>query len=226
MMRSVRPFWLWSRRVGKASDKGNGRLSVSGRSRGDNFKEQATLSMKTSSQKLNGSRDVTGVKSRRTVMKFRKRFYTSVREFATDILYLAHNIRWLHSGNLSAVTSPAFRERLMLAVTAVYGCRYCSYFHVKRGLKSGIDNEETVALLTGSLEMCPPEEAIALLYAQHWAESNANPDTEAIKRLERAYGAEKAKAINLVLRMVRVGNLAGNLWDYFLYKLSRGKCGN
>jgi len=159
-------------------------------------------------------------------MKFRKRFYTSTREFASDILYLTRNIRRLGSGNLNGAISPAFRERLMLAVTAIYGCRYCSYFHAKRGLKSGVDGEEAVALLAGSLEMCPPEEAVALLYAQHWAESNANPDTEAIERLEKAYGVEGAKTINLVLRMVRVGNLTGNLWDYFLYKLSRGKWGN
>lgn len=159
-------------------------------------------------------------------MKFRKRFYTSAREFATDILYLARNTRWLRSGNLNEAVSPAFRERLMLEVTAVYGCRYCSYLHAKRGLKSGIDSEEETALLAGNLESCPLEEVIALLYAQHWAESNANPDTEETQRLESAYGEEKAKAINLVLRMVRVGNLAGNLWDYFLYKLSRGKWGN
>ena len=159
-------------------------------------------------------------------MKFRKRFYTSAREFSTDILYLARNIRWLRRRNSLVIISSAFRERLMLAVTAVYGCRYCSYFHAKRGLKSGVDSEEAAALLAGSLEICPPGEAIALLYAQHWAESNANPDTETIERLERAYGTETAEVINLVLRMVRVGNLAGNLWDYFLYKLSRGKWGN
>jgi AhpD family alkylhydroperoxidase len=159
-------------------------------------------------------------------MNFKKRFYTSAREFATDILYLTRNIRWLRRRNSLGIISPAFRERLMLAVTAVYGCRYCSYFHAKRGLKSGVDSEEAVVLLAGSLEMCPTEEAIALLYAQHWAESNANPDTEAVERLERAYGAEKVKAINLALRMVRIGNLAGNLWDYFLYRLSRGKWGN
>jgi len=164
--------------------------------------------------------------NRGTVMKFRKRFYTSAREFTTDILYLARNIRWLRRVNSPRIISPAFRERLMLAVTAVYGCRYCSYFHAKQSLKSGVNSEEAVALLAGNLEMCPPEEAIALLYAQHWSESNANPDTEAVERLERAYGAEMAKAIHLVLRMVRVGNLAGNLWDYFLYKLSRGKWGN
>jgi AhpD family alkylhydroperoxidase len=184
--------------------------------------------VKTSIQKLYGCCDVMDVRKvdRGIVMKFRKRFYTSVREFTTDILYLARNIRWLNSRNLNGAISPAFRERLMLAVTAVYGCRYCSYLHAKRGLKSGIDGEEAVALLAGSLEMCPPEEAVALLYAQHWAESNANPDVEAAERLEKVYGAEKAKAINLVLQMVRVGNLAGNLWDYFLYKLFRGKWGN
>ena len=80
--------------------------------------------------------------------------------------------------------------------------------------------------MAGSFEICPSEEAIALLYAQHWAESNANPDTETTERLERAYGAETTKAINVVLRMVRIGNLTGNLWDYFLYKLSRGRWGN
>jgi len=92
-------------------------------------------------------------------MKFRKRFYTSAREFATDILCLARNIWWLSSGHLNGAISPAFRERLMLAVTAVYGCRYGSYFHARRGLKSGVDGEEATSLLAGNLEMCPSEEA-------------------------------------------------------------------
>jgi AhpD family alkylhydroperoxidase len=156
-------------------------------------------------------------------MRSRKRFYTGAREFARDVLYLAHNIRWLIKRNSQGIISPAFRERLMLAVTGVYGCRYCSYFHAKQGLKSGINGQEAAALLAGSLEMCPSEEAVALLYAQHWAESNGNPDPEAIERLERSYGAEIAKTIDVMLRIVRVGNLAGNLWDYFLYKLSHGK---
>ena len=158
-------------------------------------------------------------------MKFKKRFYTSGRELANDVLYLARNMTRISRMNSRELISPAFRERLMLAVTAVYGCRYCSYLHAKQGLKSGLEQEEATALLSGSLEMCPPEEAVALLYAQHWAESNANPDAEVLRRLEDTYGTEKTKAINLLLRMVRVGNLAGNLWDYFMYRLSRGRWG-
>jgi AhpD family alkylhydroperoxidase len=161
-----------------------------------------------------------------TVMKFSKRFYTSAGELAKDVLYLARNIRGLTRIGSGGTISPAFRERLMLATTAVYGCRYCSYLHARQGLKSGVSQQEAAALLAGSLEPCPPEEAVALLYAQHWAESNANPETEAVQRLEYMYGTEKAQTINLVLRMVRIGNLAGNLWDYCLYRLSRGKWGN
>jgi len=159
-------------------------------------------------------------------VKFNKRFYTSGKEFVSDVLWLARNMWGIRRVNSCGLISPTFRERLMLAVTAVYACRYCSYLHTRRALKSGLDHEEAAALLSGSLEMCPPEEAVALLYAQHWAESNGNPDTEAIRRLEDVYGSEKVRLINLLLRMVRVGNLAGNLWDYLLHRISRGRWGS
>jgi AhpD family alkylhydroperoxidase len=121
--------------------------------------------------------------------------------------------------------SNAFRERLMLSVTSVYGCRYCCWAHTREALRSGIDQKEITVLLTGSVDNCPQEEALALLYAQHWADSNASPDPEATRRLEQAYGVEKAKMINIVLRMIRVGNLWGNSWDCFLYRISFGSWG-
>ena len=111
----------------------------------------------------------------------------------------------------------------MLAVTSVEGCRYCSYFHSKLALKGGISQEEIGKLLSGDVEGCPEEEALAVLYAQHWAESNARPDPEAIQKLQEIYGSEKAEAIHLMLRMIRLGNLLGNTWDYLLHRISFGK---
>ena len=111
----------------------------------------------------------------------------------------------------------------MLAVTSVEGCRYCSYFHSRLALKGGVKQEEISKLLSGDFEDCPKDEVIAILYAQHWAESNAKPDPEAIQKLEETYGPEKAAAINIMLRMIRLGNLTGNTWDYFLYLISFGK---
>ena len=111
----------------------------------------------------------------------------------------------------------------MLAVTAVDGCRYCSYFHARQALKSGVTQEEISRLLSGDVDDYPEEEAVAVIYAQHWAESDARPDPEAVRKLQQTYGVEKAEAIHLMLRMIRLGNLSGNSWDYLLYRISLGK---
>jgi AhpD family alkylhydroperoxidase len=156
--------------------------------------------------------------------KFTKRTY-SRRELFADISFLTKNrrdIRWIMREK--PITN-AFRERLMLSVTSVYGCRYCSWTHTREALRSGIDQKEITGLLIGSVDNCPQEETVALLYAQHWADSNANPDPEATIRLEQSYGAEKAKTITILLRMIRVGNLWGNSWDCFLYWISFGTLG-
>jgi AhpD family alkylhydroperoxidase len=111
----------------------------------------------------------------------------------------------------------------MLAVTAVNGCRYCSYFHTKQALKSGIPPLEINRLLLGDIDACPEEEATALMYAQHWADSDAHPDLEIARKIQQTYGVEKAEAIHLMLRMIRIGNLMGNTLDYLLYRISFGK---
>jgi AhpD family alkylhydroperoxidase len=158
-------------------------------------------------------------------MKFNKRTYGSFKEFAGDLWFPFKNRKRLKQLSDDSLLSPPFRERLMLAVTGVNGCRYCSYFHAKQALKSGIEQDELRQLLDGDIANCPEEERVALLYAQHWAEANAHPDPEAVSKLQETYGKEKTDAIHTALRMIRTGNLMGNTWDYFLYRLSCGKLG-
>jgi AhpD family alkylhydroperoxidase len=153
-------------------------------------------------------------------MEFKKRTYGSVKEFIADLCFPIKNRKRLREIKEKGLLSPAFQERLMLAVTSVEGCRYCSYFHSKLALKGGVSQEEIGKLLSGEVEGCPEEETLAVLYAQHWAESNTCPDQEAVDRLKETYGSEKAEAIHLMLRMIRLGNLMGNTWDYLLYRIS------
>ncbi len=157
------------------------------------------------------------------VMKFNKRTYGSVREFFADLCFPIRNRKRLRELKSKGLISPAFRERLMLAVTAVDGCRYCSYFHAKQALKSGLTPEEISQLLSGDVDNCPEEEAVAVIYAQHWAESDTHPDLGAVRKLQQTYGVEKTEFIHLMLRMIRLGNLLGNSWDYLLYRISFGK---
>jgi AhpD family alkylhydroperoxidase len=159
------------------------------------------------------------------VGKYYKRTYRNPREFFSDQIFLIKKSGRIRGLMRKKLISKAFRERLMLAVTSVYGCRFCSWAHTREALKGGINREEIVGLLQGSVDGCPQEEAVALLYAQHWADCDAKPDHEAINRLVETYGLEKAETIDLTLRMIRVGNLAGNTWDAFLARVSFGVLG-
>lgn len=158
-------------------------------------------------------------------MKFNKRIYKNPKDIFTDLFFPIRNRSQLRELNRARLISAPFRERLMLAVTAVNDCRYCSYYHTKQALKSGITKEEIRDILAGDIVNCPKDEAVAVAYAQHWAESNARPDQGVVKRLQQTYGREKTEAINLILRMIRMANLLGNSWDYLLYRISFGKKG-
>ena len=157
--------------------------------------------------------------------KFDRRTYGSPKEFFADMFFLARNTRRSRRAMRGTDISGAFRERIMLAVTSVYGCRYCSWVHTREALRNRVEEDEISSLLTGSVDGCPEDEAVALLYAQHWADSNGRPDPEAVGRLEEAYGSDKAQAIEVVLHMIRLGNLTGNTWDRFLDRISFGRWG-
>jgi AhpD family alkylhydroperoxidase len=119
----------------------------------------------------------------------------------------------------------SFRERLMLAVTQVNECRYCSQYHSGEALKAGLSPQETRAILVGDLHAAPANELPALLYAQHWADQDGRPAPDVREKLLGAYSSEQADAIETVLHMIRIGNLAGNTVDYLLYRLSFGRRG-
>lgn len=156
---------------------------------------------------------------------FRKRRYRGIGEFLADAWFLLRNAPQ-GARMIGKRTVPrAFRERLMLAVIAVYGCRMCTWAHTREAFRSGVSEDEINGLLSGSVDDCPPDEAVGVLYAQHWADTDARPSPESGSMLVDKYGPEKARDIDLVLRMIRVGNLTGNTWDYFLYRVSFGRLG-
>ena len=156
---------------------------------------------------------------------FQRRFYHNPGALWRDVRALAVRRRALGSVMRGDVVQPAFRERLMMAVTAVNGCRYCSYFHAHQALKQGITPDEIKALGDGMFQDCPDQELPALLYAQHWADTDAHPDAVARERLLAIYGPTLVDAIELALCTIRIGNLLGNTGDYALYRLSFGRWG-
>lgn len=157
--------------------------------------------------------------------RFRRRTYTW-KAFWDEFRYLLAHRRDIRRAMRGDLVPAAFRERLMLVVTEVNGCPYCRAFHQQEALKAGLTPEELQHYLAGLIpEDAPPREYEALLYARHWAEQDARPDPAATQRLFATYGEDVARAILIALRMIRMGNLLGNTWDYFLYRLSFGRLG-
>ena len=107
--------------------------------------------------------------------KFKKRTYDNLNHFWSDFIFLINNITKIKDAMSGALISPVFRERLMIVVTAVNECRYCSYYHSKIALTKGLDRGEIHNLLKGSVNDCPDNEINAILYAQHWAEKDTKP---------------------------------------------------
>ncbi len=156
---------------------------------------------------------------------FKRRIYHSLGDVLTDTRVILSQRELLRS-TMRGSLDPAFRERLMLVVTAVNGCRYCSYAHARQALSEGIPEEEIAMLGERAFHGSPTEEVPALLYAQHWAESDGDPDPAARASVVERYGEERLASIEIVLRMIRMGNLLGNTFDYLIYRASFGRLGN
>ena len=111
----------------------------------------------------------------------------------------------------------AFIEKIMTVTTAVNGCTYCEWFHAKQALESGISEQEIKNMMKLQFEADASDfEIMALLYAQHFAETNRKPSAEMTEKLFEFYGDKTANHILLIIRIIWFGNLAGNTWDAIL----------
>ncbi|TFG20005.1 MAG: carboxymuconolactone decarboxylase family protein [Promethearchaeota archaeon] len=114
--------------------------------------------------------------------------------------------------------SKEFLERIMLAVTSVNECRYCTYYHTKIALESGCSDDEIRGILGGDFSCAVQEELPALAFAQHFAESHEQPSRKALKQLVKVYGIEKSQQIITACRMITMGNLFGNTLDAYIHR--------
>ena len=148
--------------------------------------------------------------------RFDKRIF-SAKLFFKDIGFLILNLQTFIGVAKNKQISKAFIERIMIVTTAVNDCVYCSWFHAKRALDSGISEREIKNMMKLQFKADAPEfELLAILYSQHYAETNRKPEKEITKKLFDYYGGATSKQIILIIRTIYFGNLYGNTWDAVL----------
>lgn len=107
------------------------------------------------------------------------------------------------------IVSKAFNERIMLAVTEVNGCKYCSYYHTRVAIKEGISKSEIRAMRRGDTQRIPEDENMGMIYSQHYADTGGNPDPDTRNKFMDYYGRERALGIEASIKSIMVGNIYG-----------------
>lgn len=147
--------------------------------------------------------------------------------FTTSTFYRHMKILFAHFSEIlksrkTGNVSKAFSEKIMLAVTQVNGCRYCNYVHSKNAINEGIPEEEINALLNGELGDIGKDETLALMFAQHYADTDGNTDKETYTKFVNHYGDQKARDIMASIRIIMIGNIYGISMDAIQTRL-KGK---
>ncbi|MBP8793438.1 MAG: carboxymuconolactone decarboxylase family protein [Lutibacter sp.] len=140
-------------------------------------------------------------------LEFKSKF--SILELYCALVAVPRAISKLRRNKKHTLVDSKFIERLQLAVTEVNGCVACSYQHTKIALQQGMSNEEISSFLTGGDHFIKPEEAKAIMFAQHYADSRAFPKKYAYDAIINEYGETTARIILSACQLMIAGNMYG-----------------
>lgn len=140
----------------------------------------------------------------------------SASEIATDIENILKNGSRLFSAFRSDRVSNSFSEKLMLAVTSVYECRYCNWMHSELATRFGVPEDEIERLLNGDISGVAEEQIAALNYAIGVSNSyNSSGIGDKINLLS-AYDPDTVEDIVQLVNFVGFTNRLGNTFDAFI----------
>ena len=146
-------------------------------------------------------------------IEFKRKF--SLGELYRALVFVPRAILVMKDNKKKNFVNENFVERLQLAVTEVNGCPACSYQHTKMALRQGMSNEEISSFLSGSDNFIRPEEAKAILFAQHFADSRGFPKQYAYDSIVKEYGDKRANVILSAVQIMITGNMYGIPYSAF-----------
>jgi len=137
------------------------------------------------------------------------RKFTHIMSFIGLFSRLFAAFKYFITARRKKLLSPKFIERIMLAVTEVNGCEVCSYAHTKMALEQGMSAKEIKEILSGETGNIPEDEAVAVMFSQHYADQRGKPSAESWQRLVDQYGEASAQGILAAVRIMTMANIYG-----------------
>jgi len=153
---------------------------------------------------------------------FTKRIFTP-KTYFIELVFLGKNIFKILKIFTNKNTNNKLTEKILMVISVANDCKYCIWLDVNLAEKRGVTASEIQQLLNLNLDSEIPEQELnALIYAQHYAESNGKPNPIMTQNLFDFYGNNEAKKILLTIRAEMFGNLYFNTWKAFISRL-KGK---
>lgn len=149
----------------------------------------------------------------RSMTEYKRKF--SFLEMYRSFVCMPRAIMCMAGNNKSKLVDADLVKRIQLAVTEVNGCAACSYEHAKLALRQGMSGAEISSFLSGANGFIKPEEAKAIVFAQHFAESKGYPKEQAYEAIVKEYGEREARIMLSAAQVMIAGNMYGIPYSAF-----------
>jgi AhpD family alkylhydroperoxidase len=165
-------------------------------------------------------------KPKSTFGGYRKRTITA-REFTGSLFSLVGEVPTIYQIWGKHELDPGFREELMLAVAKMNECRYCTWGHHEWAHLAGVPEEELAQIEQMDPEGFDRRKWLALSYVRAFVSDKfGSVPRELRKEMRENYSAHEIKEIELVTRIMDLGNRGANTWDAMLSRLKGNPAAN
>jgi AhpD family alkylhydroperoxidase len=150
---------------------------------------------------------------------FKKRTITAP-ELVGRVASLAPELGTMVQVWLRQEVHPGFREELMLAVSQLNGCRYCSWGHHEWAHISGVSNEELARLEQLDPKGFDRRKWIAISYVRALVKEDFRRVQPELRRaMQHKYAPREIRQIELIANVMDIGNRGSNTFDAMLSRL-------
>ena len=150
---------------------------------------------------------------------FKKRTITAA-QLAGRMGSLVPELGMMYRVWLKQEVDPGFREELMLAVSRLNGCRFCSWGHHEWAQISGVPDEELARLEQLDPSGFDRRKWVAISYVRALVKENFERVQPELRRaMQHKYSPREIREIELIARVQDIGNRGSNTFDALLSRL-------
>lgn len=153
---------------------------------------------------------------------FRKRTITT-REMVGSAISMVPSIGTIYKVWVKHEIDPGFREELMLAVSELNHCRYCTWAHHEWAHMVGVSDDELAHVEQMDPTGFDRRKWLAISYVRALVTAKfGRVDKELVREMKAKYTPMEIKEIEIVARVMDIGNRGANTWDALLSRLRGG----